>query len=200
MANYDFMQVKCDNEQVIDYIKSPDVAWGEINEQSKNEITFRWKSGKGHEAIIAASLKYPDSIITVETSFEAEWDTRRYFMTFKNGEYTLNDVKIQYMWQCNNLSNNENDEAITTALESFFKKIDTVTMGPDSKYCIDENEDKEITVVMQIDEKYKVKAMKKGFEIELQNIWEKKMVESWEPVEKKSGGFFDAALEASMPF
>lgn len=48
MANYDFMQVKCDNEQVIDYIKSPDVAWGEINEQSKNEITFRWKSGKGH--------------------------------------------------------------------------------------------------------------------------------------------------------
>lgn len=207
MANVDFLTVTCDNRDVLEYIKGEDIYKDTLEERAANQIYYEANARWAYNILEDASRKYPEDAISVEALTEAYNYTRKYLMTYKNGEDTLEDIELRYMWEYPNyacFNGTKGIDAIEKTFEDFFAKIDTVKIEKDGngEYEVDYNEDMVITATLPIGEGRKARATKEGYHITLEALIQKKTIvtETWEELKTAYdiGGLLEMKPEDSL--
>ena len=170
MANMDFSKLQCQDSAVLRKVK--ELPGAGVLYEEPGILEIETANGVPHEQIRAISGEFPQSSITCEYSYEAEWYSQIDVVEYLAGESRFVDVKRHYMY-IGDLPPELTDikDSILRQIEDFFAKVDVVAEEGARKTIT--WEPNEVAYTLRLDHngtKYKIVANKWGFEIILNAI------------------------------
>ena len=170
MANMDFSKLQCQDPAVLRKVK--ELPGAGVLYEEPGILEIETANGVPHEQIRAISGEFPQSSITCEYSYEAEWYSQIDVVEYLAGESRFIDVKRHYMY-IGDLPPELADikDSTLRQIEDFFAKVDVVAEEGARKTIV--WEPNEIAYTLRLDHngtKYKIVANKWGFEIVLNAI------------------------------